>query len=126
MLAIWYPNGDIPLFLQIFTFGTAVEPGHEDNYFTAFAKIKNFKSIFIYIAPVTFGFIWYYIRKYKALNLATSTKLVFPLLCGIVVILYTVMFPILEAHFYYFILGGALLPVLLNRKKELFFVRSVY
>jgi len=126
LLALWYPNNDIPTFLQIFTYGTAVEPGHEDNYFTAFAKIKDFKQFFIFLTPVTVGFIWYYIKKYKALNLVTSTQVVFPLLCAIIVVLYLIMFPILEAHFYYFILGGALLPVLLNRKKALFYAPSVY
>jgi hypothetical protein len=120
LLQIWYPDNNAPLILQLFTYGTAVEPGTEKSYFTVFAKLSEYKNLLIYLIPVSFVFFWFYIKRYKELNCKYTYNLVFPLLCLIIVSLYTLMFPILEVHFYYFILGGALIPLLISGKKPLF------
>jgi len=123
LLSFVYPNGEIPIWLQIYTYGTAIEPGHEDNYFTAFAKINNFKQFVIFGIPSAFLFSIYYKNKYKNIKHITGRPVVFPLLCLVITVLYVIMFPILEAHFYYFIMGGALLPIFLTQKIPLFAAR---
>ena len=126
LLSFVYPNGEIPIWLQIYTYGTAIEPGHEENYFTAFAKINNFKQFVIVGIPSAFLFSIYYKNKYKNIKHITGSPVVFPLLCLVITVLYLIMFPILEAHFYYFIFGGALLPIFLARKIPLFDAKYIY
>jgi len=126
LLLVWYPDNNAPLILQVFTYGTPVEPGSESHYFTTFAKLGDYKHLLIYLIPVSFGFFWFYKKKYKELNCKSTYNVVFPFLCLVIVCLYTVMFPVFEVHFYYFIMGGALLPLFLIRKRMLFNAPYIY
>lgn len=115
----------VPLFLERFTEGTQHAYWHpKDELLSGYTAIYYYRSIIIYFIPF-FAIILIWLRnKYKKLNSLSPEYAAFTLVCLFTVFLYPGLFNIFSNPLYWFIGGGAFLPIILIQKKPFFRIPS--
>lgn len=115
-----------PLFLQVFTADTVRAYWHpQDVLLSGYAVIAFYRSILIKVVPAFIIAIWLWFKKYRKLNSWFPEYAALSLACMYTICVFPGLFNIFRNPLYWFIAGGAVLPIILNSQKRIFINTTV-